>query len=185
MKCKILILSLFLTTIAFSQNLNKLIENNGFRKIKLNSNIKEYVDEKGYFDFIKKDSVNLKYFKGFTEYNYRYARNDYNKIGNTEILRIFVKTHNDIIYKIYIITEPNLEVYELLELAYGKPNSSKYLNSIGQKSWQTENFRCSLNCISGANFFQLEYYNYEIGKKALDLEMEKEKAKRKKAIKEF
>jgi len=161
----ILILSLLLFSVSFSQDLDKLIENNGFRKIKLNSNIKDYLDEKGYYDFIKKDSVNLKYFDGFTQYDYRYATDDYNKIGNTKILKIFVKTFNDIIYNIFIVTEPNIEVYELLELAYGKPNGSDYQFSINSRTWETEKFRCTLLRLPGINFYRLEYHTTKLVKR--------------------
>lgn len=182
---------LLTTTFMFSQNLEKLVENNGFRKIKLNTNVKDYVDEKGYFNFLKKDSTTIDFFKRFTKYDYIYASKDYEKIGNVKIKYIFVKTLNDIIYDIFIVTEPNLEIFELIQLAYGKPTSTYKEDSAqgASMTWNTEKLNCTLSGFKGHYYFQLRYYANELKAKAWKLEkkqLEKEqKEKTKKAIKEF
>ncbi|WP_286813095.1 MULTISPECIES: hypothetical protein [unclassified Maribacter] len=187
----ILVIFLCSTTFMFSQDLNKLIENNGFRKIKLNTNVKNYVDDKGYYHFLKRDSTTVKYFERFTEYDYIYASKDYEKIGNVKIKYIFVKTLNEIIYDIFIVTEPNLEIFNLIQLAYGKPTSTYKEDSTqgASMAWNAEKLNCTLSGFKGHYYFQLHYYAKELKAKAWELEktqLEKEqKEKTKKAIKEF
>lgn len=183
---KQILLGIFLcsTTFMFSQDLNELIENNGFRKIKLNTNVNDYVDDKGYYDFLKRDSTTVKYFERFTEYDYIYASKGYEKIGNVKIKYIFVKTLNDIIYDIFIVTEPNLEIFDLIQLAYGKPTSSYGSESSqgASMTWKTDNLNCTLSGYEGHYYFQLHYFANELKGKASELE---QKEKTKKAIKEF
>ena len=176
------------STFVFSQDINKLIENNGFRKIKLNTNVYNYVDDNGEFDFIKKDSITIKYFRLGYDYDYVLHSDVYSKIGNVKIQRVFVKTLNDIIYEIIILTEPNFEIFDLLKLAYGKPTTSsntyppnsEYIGYL--MNWTTEKIFLSVNGAELFNSFSIKFYDKELESIARKL---KYKEKTEKAINEF
>lgn len=181
---KIIIILTFFTGIfsTFSQNLKKLEDNNGFRKIKLNSNIKDYYDADGYYDFVKRDSTNQEYF-GNLNFDYIYANKDYDKIGNSKISSIYVNTYNDVIYEIRIYLEPNSEIVELTRMAYGKPTWNLNLKSNFDMGWTTENhIICHLMYYEYQKITQLSYENTELAKKA---GLELYKNEQNKALKEF
>lgn len=144
----IIILVFLLSNHLFSQSY--LEKQNGFREIKLGSNINLY------HDFIKKDSLSLKYFGIWTEYDYVYSGKEYNKIGNVEINNIFIKVVNNLIYEILITTDKNLELLDLLRNAYGKPTIDENGNLIG---WYYENIRCRV--IGKSDFYKLFFITYE------------------------
>ncbi|KGL63583.1 hypothetical protein [Polaribacter sp. Hel1_85] len=183
-KLTLFVLLLFLTTIIYSQNLNKLVENNGFRKIKLNTNVKDYVNEKGYYDFIKNTAKNSKYFRGFEDYNYLYATNDYKQIGNTSIIRIYVKTLNEIIYNVSIILDKKQEISDLTKLTYGKPTMGSSYNDSFNLTWlhKEKGISCNLIGSKGRYYYQLTYTNINLSNKAWVIKNEE---KKKKAINQF
>ncbi|MCW3169044.1 hypothetical protein OMO38_10960 [Chryseobacterium sp. 09-1422] len=78
----------------FTQNMNFLTEQNGFRDIKLGSNINNYSD------FIEKEKNTVGNFN-----EYLYIGNKYKKIDQTDVLKISVSTIDDLIYEIEIITD--------------------------------------------------------------------------------
>lgn len=178
----ILIISV-LSLPVYSQNLERLKENNGFRKIKLNSNIKDYYDENNYYDFVKRDSTTLKYF-GNSEYDYVYANSDYDKIGENRIAAIYVNTHHDLIYEICIFFNPESDIKGLLKLAYGEPTSDLHPEIGADMRWTTNNptILCHLIIYGGEYNARLTYEDFDLRAKAGD---EIYKNKQKKALKEF
>lgn len=162
----------------YSQDLEKLKENNGFRDIKLGSDVQDNLA------FIKKDSTNIKYFGVWTEYDYIFNHSyykGYDKIGDVEIYRVFVKTFNDKIFDIRLILEKDFEVIELLNLAYGKAT----FDSLEGDSlyWKIDNIECGLSGRwDGIKNFYLTYIDTKLQNEFWKNEREKKKQK---AIKEF
>lgn len=172
------ILIFFTILISFSQNLEKLKGNNGFRGIKLGANINEYPD------FVKRVPSIEKLFGPFNDYQYIfdiYTRKDYKSIGNAKIRRIFANTIDKKIFKIEIITEVNYEIIELLTLAYGEPARDSMTKST--RLWKIDNIECTITGILPiANNLILTYVDADLERKFF----EREKVnKKKKALSEF
>jgi len=134
-------LFLFIATFfCFPQDINKLKENNGFRKIKLGTNVLEYPS------LVKQSSDNKGYFNPWYDYNYafdQYTFKGYEKIGDAKIHRIFVKTLDAKIYEIMLVVDKNEGIFELLKIAYGNPNTDDI--ETGALVWRTDNnIECSV-----------------------------------------
>lgn len=129
----ILLLSL---TLSYGQKFNltnsnpALEEKNGFKGIKLGSDVNNY-------PFIKAENnydayglyINNKYydFSVFDTSHVVDIKNnpEYQKIGNTKIYAIYISTYENKIFKIIVITEPNFDLYNDLVLIFGEPFSGK------------------------------------------------------------
>ena len=117
------------------QDINFLVDQNGFRDIKLGTNINDYDD------FLKKDMSNEEYFGlSGSSYDYIYVGKKYDKIDETDIFRIFVNTIDDLIYEIEIVTQKDYKLWSFIENAYGKPT----VNVTGLKGWYTDKIRCRI-----------------------------------------
>jgi hypothetical protein len=102
----------------------KLSEKNGFRDIKLGSNVNNYpyiIKSKSSDDFYWYKNGRTLYFGGY-DVNYFVDNKlaNYEKIGITKIQKVFVATRNDIIYKIVIITDYSKSLLENLKIMYGE-----------------------------------------------------------------
>lgn len=192
-KCLLLIIFILISTFSVSQDSKELKEKYGFRNIKLNSNVENYVDENGYYEFVKRDSTNEYVFQGLTEYDYVYAGTDNNQIGNIDIIRIYVKTVDKLIYEIFIAIKPDLEIFDMMQLAYGKPCARNGFDKPSDTSmfklFCAEEITCRISGTKGDNYFELKYYSRELEKKAEEyLKQQRElemKLKQKNALKEF
>ena len=151
MKKHFLILSLiFNLQFALSQDMNFLIQQNGFRDIKLGSNINDY------HDFVKKNKKNEEYFGlSGSRYEYIYAGKKYDDINDNQILRIFVNTIDDLIFEIEVITTKDNGLENFMELAYGKPTVS----TASMKGWYPGTIRCRLT--GDTDLFQNYFIEYE------------------------
>ena len=144
MKNIFIIITLLISFCTFSQDSNFLISENGFRQIKLRSNINDY----NFFE--KKNQNNEKYFGLLgSSYEYVYVGDEYTKIGETDIFRIFVNTHDNLIYDILVVTAKDYNLWKTIEIAYGKPTVSDK----SMKGWYPGKIRCRI-------WGQAEYYNY-------------------------
>lgn len=167
----------------YPQNIEKLKNANGFRDIKLGSNIKEYPN------FVKKSKLNEEFF-GAWGWNYDYIldqKNEKNlkKIGEAKIYRVFVKVDdNNVIYQISLVLDKNYDLLTMLDDAYGKPNFVNF--DLGFKNWKTDNnIECELNGFSTkleTLYYFLTYTDITLKNNAQENERE---YKRKKAISEF
>lgn len=153
MKYFILIL-IIISLNSFSQNSQKLDENNGFREIKLGSEINNY-------EFaIERTSTNGELFNLYvgsnpyyfgTEFNYYIdtKHENYNKLGNAKILGIFLNEYKGKILQIKVIVEFRFETFDLMKLAYGDTWNDKA--SSYNASWSSKNVFCSLNALIEKN----------------------------------
>ena len=173
----------------FSQNLQKLDENNGFRDIKLGSEINKYQDEieatvSNHLVYVNNNPYSISY--GY-DYAIKRPNNKYEKIGEAKILGIFLSVYKSKIREIKVVTEFRLETYELMKLAYG--NSLLGESSI-TANWFTKKIFCSLNATSPKPDITIITYTDRYIDDQFDLEnriKEKEelKLKQSKAISEF
>ena len=120
MKRILLLLVLFCSMSVFSQDMNFLQSQNGFRDIKLGNNINDY-------DFFeKKSESNKEYFGAYgSYYEYIYYGKRYDKIGDAKIFKIFINTYNDLISQIEIVTAKDYNLWKSIENAYGPPTVSR------------------------------------------------------------
>jgi hypothetical protein len=179
---KILQLFLFLFCIQSlsAQNIERLKENNGFREIKLGSDVKDYPA------FIKKDSTNSKYF-GLVGYEYEYifeqgVKAGYDKVGDAEIYRILAKTFNGKIFKINVTLEKDYGTIKMLKLAFGEPNFENM--ELGMLRWNTEN---NIECefMGHIDLFKNDFVRFtDLNIKKL-YEKDKKEKEKKRAISEF
>ncbi|WP_435255483.1 hypothetical protein [Tenacibaculum sp. A30] len=174
----IVLFLIYYTQDSKAQNIERLRINNGFRTIKLGTDVHLYPE------FIKKNSSNSKYF-GFLLEDYHYIFNHKNnrkfdKIGNAKIFRILVKTYQNKIFKIDITLEKNRETSELLKLAFGKPT----YNIKNNLTWKTNN---NIECLFQEDLKTFDHAYITYTNQELEKLYNKEKAdkKKKKAISEF
>ncbi len=173
-----LLLILFFNINSFSQNLERLSKNRGFKEIKLGKNINE-------FDrFVKKDTTNLKYFGALgydSDYAYDFVNTEYENIINSNVNRIFVWVVDNEIYKIQILFDRSEEVIEYLKIAYGEPTSEGGNKNLKSLIWKTEKERCwHMNV--GEDSALLTYLDFELEAK---FEKKEKERKTKRALSEF
>lgn len=168
---------------SFPQNIEKLKSTNGFRDIKLGSNINEYPN------FVRKNKQNEEFFGSWgSDYDYildQKNEKNFKKLGDAKIYRVFVKVDNlNVIYKISLVLDKNFDLLTMLEDAYGKPNFVNF--ELGFKNWKTDNnIECELQGFSTKLEYEHYFLNYTdktLQSKAWEYEREN---KRKKAISEF
>jgi hypothetical protein len=135
-----ILLFIIISLNTFSQNLQKLEENNGFRGIKLGSEISNYSaainaeSNSNLFDLY----INNNFYNFSNNVNYVLdIRNDKNfeSIDNAKILGIYLAVFKGKIREIKVITEYHPYTYELLKLAFGEPNGFG-------KQWSGDNIYC-------------------------------------------
>lgn len=127
---------------AFSQNIEKLEENNGFRSIKLGSDISNYpfaVDATTNSDKFTLYINNTRYSFSNPDLNYVLDIKDnkeFESLDNAKILGIYLGVFKGKIREVKIITEYKPYTLELLKLAFGEPNG--FWNQ-----WSSNNIWCN------------------------------------------
>lgn len=108
-----LLLIAFATFFAASgQDIAELERRNGFKDLKLGLAI----------DSVKGEKKLKKEFKEQDQYVsklYTVSHPDYEKIGEIPVARIEVKTYNDLVYQIHIVTDKDPRLMKALESVYG------------------------------------------------------------------
>jgi hypothetical protein len=182
---------------SFSQNLQKLEENNGFRDIKLGSEITNYTDA----IYITDQNIELSELYKETGFDLKYRNHyyisskntKYNYLGNAKILAILLKVFKGKIFGIEVVTEYSQDTFDLMKLAYGEPLMGKTSDS-PFSSWEVKNIYCffyrnHINSTLQKRISIIKYTDmiieeqYELVEK--EKEKEKQKEKQKKAISEF
>lgn len=158
-----------------AQNIDRLKENNGFRTIKLGSDIRNYSN------FIKQTDSNSHLFSVWTDYDYILNPNDnkgFENLGSSQIYSIYLKVFSNKIYSIMINVEKNFEIIHGLKTTFGEPNMDAINADL--MWWQTANgIRCE---VTGRYLLETNMY---IIYNDLSLESEKEIQNRKKIISQF
>lgn len=177
---KLILLIVTIATLNFncySQSIERLEENRGFKEIKLGKSIDEFER------FVKKDSTNIKYFGAMgydADYAFDIPNSDYEKIGESEVFKIFVKVYENKIFEINIIFEKSPEIIELLNIAYGKMTMGN--NETKSLIWETKNIRCWYMEFYEKDFAQISYTDFNLRNK---FEKNKKANKKKKAFSNF
>jgi hypothetical protein len=139
MKLNIL-LFLAISLNSFSQNIQKLEENNGFRGIKLGTEITNYpfakAESKQELFTIYINNIR-RYFHGFN-YVVDINNNNFDRLDNAKILGLYLSVFKGKIREIMVLTEYHPYTLDLLELAFGKPNGFG-------KQWSGKNIYCYYN----------------------------------------
>jgi len=182
---------------SFSQNLQKLEENNGFRDIKLGSEITNYTDA----IYITDQNIELSELYKKTGYDLKYRNHyyisskntKYNYLGNAKISAILLKVFEGKIFEITVVTEYSQDTFDLMKLAYGEPLMGKTSDS-PFSIWEVKNIYCffyrdQINSTLQKRISIIKYTDVII-KEQFELvekekEKEKQKEKQKKAISEF
>lgn len=140
---RFILLSILISVNSFSQNIEKLEENNGFRSIKLGSEITNYafaIDASSNYELFSL-YINNNHYSFSHDVNYVLDitnNNDFESIDNAKILGIFLGVFNGKIREIKVITEFHPYTLELLKLAFGEPNG------FGNQ-WSGKNIYCHYN----------------------------------------
>lgn len=132
----IIIQLLFVLPNLKAQDCNFLDSRQGFRTIKLESDIIDYAD------FIKKDKNNESLFKNSIRKDaaYVYVPREGEKIGTAAILYIYLVTDKGKISEIIVVTQKVMSVYYILKSAYGEPQSV----SGNSWTWTGRNVSCTV-----------------------------------------
>lgn len=156
-----ILFSVFFLSKFNSQNIDKLKSNNGFRTIKLGSDIRNYKNLKLVFNKgdIKRYSLDL------------YKSPNFQKIGHIPIKELVLKTFQNNIYSIDITTSGDFSLIGMLTDTFGEASHKSDLGWF----WRTDNIELS---VMGANGILKDYYLtfecIEIRNNAWKYEREKE-----------
>lgn len=122
------LLSLFITTIGFSQNRDELDRRNGFKDLKLGMSIDSAKGAKLKKEFLERNE--------FPARLYEVEHEDYARIGEVKVNKIEVKTYKDLIYEINVIADKDARLMRALESLYGR---SEYDMKNETYFWKTDN----------------------------------------------
>lgn len=128
---------------SFSQNIQKLEENNGFRGIKLGSQISNYpsaINAESRPDLFNLYINNTLYtFNNDVNYVLDISNiKDFESLDNAKILGLYLGVFKGKIREIMVVTEYHSYTLELLKLAFGEPNG------FGSQ-WSGKNIYCQYN----------------------------------------
>lgn len=126
----------FFLPYGYAQDCNFLESQNGFRNIKLGSDVNNYPD------FVKKDRNNEDLFKNSirSDAEYVYVPRKEEKIGTANILYIYLVTDKQKIGETVVISQKVASVYYTLKLAYGEPQ----ITSGSNWTWKNRSVSCTI-----------------------------------------
>ncbi len=125
---KIILLFVFITNVALSQNLAELDKRNGFKDIKLGISIDSIQVTKLKKEFKERNEFDAKLFE--------VENAAYEKIGEVKVKSVELKTYKDLIYEINVVVDKDTRVMKALESLYGK---SEYDMKGELYFWKTSN----------------------------------------------
>jgi hypothetical protein len=148
MRILITLLFLVISVSSFSQFSNELDKRNGFKDIKILTDVTSYPGLEYWKDDKSKADHAL----------YRTKNGSYENIGDVEINKITVYTYRNLIFKIEVITANNEKLYRSFEKAYGKLNSSL---AASYSYWDGEKVRLNYETL-GSKKIKLTYLSKQI-----------------------
>jgi hypothetical protein len=147
---RILITFLFLgiSVASFSQFSTELDKRNGFKDIKILTDVTSYPGIEYWKDDKSKPDHTI----------YRAKNGNYKNIGNVEIYKLTVYAYRNQVFKIEVITANNEKLFRSLEKAYGKLNSSL---AASYSYWDGEKVRLNYETL-GSKKIKLTYLSKQI-----------------------
>ena len=107
-----LLLVLTATSMAYAQDIHELERRNGFKDLKLGMHIDSVKGEKNLRkEFREQDEFSAKL--------YSIEHPDYEKVGEIPVAKVDVKTYNDLVYQIHVVTNKDPRLMKALESVYG------------------------------------------------------------------
>ena len=97
---------------AYAQNVNELERRNGFKDLKLGMHIDSVKGEKNLRKEFREQGE-------FLAKLYSVEHPDYEKVGEISVDKVDVKTYNDLVYQIHIVTDKDPRLMKALESVYG------------------------------------------------------------------
>jgi hypothetical protein len=95
-----------------AQDINELERRNGFKDLKLGMHIDSVKGEKNFRkDFLEQEEFMAKL--------YSVEHPDYQKVGEIPVAKVEVKTYNNLVYQIHVVTEKDPRLMKALESVYG------------------------------------------------------------------
>lgn len=95
-----------------AQDIDELERRNGFKDLKLGMHIDSVKGEKNFRkEFREQDE--------FVAKLYSVEHPDYQKVGEIPVAKVDVKTYNDLVYQIHIVTDKDPRLMKALESVYG------------------------------------------------------------------
>ena len=133
---------------SISQSSDELDKRNGFKDIKLLTDISSYTGLEYWKDDKSKPDHAI----------YRSKIGCYEKIGDVEVYKITVYTYRDLIFEIEVITAKDETLFRSFEKAYGKINSSL---AASYSYWDGKNVRLNYETV-GSKKIKLTYRSKQI-----------------------
>lgn len=136
-----------------AQDVSELDKRNGFKDIKLASNVSAYEGLEYKKDIEDETFPNAKL--------YTAKKGHYESIGNLKIYDLEVKVYNDSIFEIRVITEKDPNLYKGLKKAFGEP---QFGYRTGYYYWSSDRLRLSYGSYSN-NKIEMIYNSFVMNKK--------------------
>jgi hypothetical protein len=135
---------------SFSQDIAELDKRHGFKDIKLGFPIDSVVGYKLQKEFKEKDEFPAKL--------YSVENREYETIGEVKVNKVELKTYNDLIYEIKVVTNKDSRLMKALESIYGKAD---YDVKNDTYFWKTESLILKFHS-EGKNRLVLLYISYSL-----------------------
>ena len=190
LKDGLLLLVIFFSFYVEAQISTELEKKNGFRNIELSDRVDYYTYGSNLKMFKKLDSIAANPFEGASNFNYKYVKPDHEKIGNSKIIGIYVKTLEKKIYQISVFVKRDDNLFSTLKNAYGSPIAEIGFNDPEAKiklmSWTGGDVNCKFYSIENLPYQELRYYSFKLSEEAeSDMKNKVSEKNKLKALKEF
>ncbi|MBL7849051.1 MAG: hypothetical protein JNL40_16400 [Cyclobacteriaceae bacterium] len=140
-------------TLAFCQDLAELDRRKGFKDIKLGSRIDSIKGAEFKKDALEKNEFPVKL--------YSVDHENYESIGEVKVKKVEVKTYQNMVYEIMVITPKDTRLMKGLQKSFGKPI---YILPTDTYNWKTDSLSLTFKD-NARNELRLTYRYYPLLKK--------------------
>lgn len=140
-------------TLAFCQDLAELDRRKGFKDIKLGSRIDSIKGAEFKKDALEKNEFPVKL--------YSVDHENYESIGEVKVKKVEIKTYQDMVYEIMVITPKDTRLMKGLQKSFGKPI---YILPTDTYNWKTDSLSLTFKD-NARNELRLTYRYYPLLKK--------------------